>query len=236
METLWQDIGYGSRLLFKNLRFTVVAVLSLAIGIGATTAIFSVTSALLLRPLPYKDADSLVILWNRSPGLNVVQDWFSPGQYLDIKAENKIFEQVAATIDSSFNLTGQGPAERVEGARVSSSLFPLLQTQPIMGRAFAPDEDDQGKPTVAILSYGFWKHRFAADAQVVGKALMLNGNPVEIVGVMPQDFALNEEVMPTVNKISNAEMLLSLPMGEGKRTTRTNEDYTERSLVAVNDP
>lgn len=225
METLWQDLGYGSRLLFKNLRFTVVAVLSLAIGIGATTAIFSVTNALLLRPLPYKDADSLVILWNRSPGLNVVQDWFSPGQYLDIKAENKVFEQVAATIDSSFNLTGQGSAERVEGARVSSSLFPLLQTHPIMGRAFAPDEDEQGKQTVAILSYGFWKRRFAADAQVVGKTLMLNGNPVEIVGVMPQDFALNQEVMPTVNKISNAEMLLSLPMGEAKRTTRSNEDY-----------
>ncbi len=225
METLWQDLGYGVRMLFKNLRFTVVAVLSLAIGIGATTAIFSVTNALLLRPLPYKDADTLVILWNRSPGLNVVQDWFSPGQYLDLKAENKVFEQVAATIDSSFNLTGQGPAERVEGARVSSSLFPLLQTQAIMGRVFTPDEDEQGKPTVAILSHGFWQRRFAGDTQIVGKTLSLNGNPVEIVGVMPQDFTLNQEVMPTVNKISNAEMLLSLPMGEGKRTTRTNEDY-----------
>lgn len=225
METLWHDLGYGFRLLFKNLRFTVVAVLSLAIGIGATTAIFSVTNALLLRPLPYKDADSLVILWNRSPGLNVVQDWFSPGQYLDIKAENKVFEQVAATIDSSFNLTGQGLAERVEGARVSSSLFPLLQTQAIMGRVFTPDEDEQGKPTTAILSYGFWQRRFAGDTQVVGKTLSLNGTPVQIVGVMPQDFTLNQEVMPTVNKISNAEMLLSLPMGEAKRTTRTNEDY-----------
>jgi putative ABC transport system permease protein len=225
METLWQDLGYGSRLLFKNLRFTVIAILSLAIGIGATTAIFSVTNALLLRPLPYKDADSLVILWNRSPGLNVVQDWFSPGQYLDIKAENNVFEQVAATIDSSFNLTGQGPAERVEGARVSSSLFPLLQTRALMGRVFTADEDEQGKPTTAILSYGFWQRHFAGDTQVVGKTLSLNGNPVQIVGVMPQDFALNQEVMPTVNKISNAEMLLSLPMGEAKRTTRTNEDY-----------
>ncbi|MCM3905803.1 MAG: ABC transporter permease, partial [Pyrinomonadaceae bacterium] len=108
METLWQDLGYGFRMLFKNPRFTVVAILSLAIGVGATTAIFSVANALLLRPLPYQNADSLVILWNRSPGLNVAQDWFSPGQYLDIKAENKVFERVAATIDSSFNLTAQG--------------------------------------------------------------------------------------------------------------------------------
>jgi predicted permease len=225
METLKQDLAYALRLLAKNKRFTAVAVLSLAIGIGATTAIFSVTNALLLRPLPYKDADRLVILWNRSPGLNVVQDWFSPGQYLDVKAENQVFEYVAATIDSSFNLTGQGQPYRVEGARVSSSLFPLLGTQAILGRVFSPEEDDEGKTTTAILSYGFWQRQFAGDPSVVGKTLSLNGNSVEIVGVMPPDFILNKEVMPTVNKISNAQILLSLPMGWGKRIVRTNEDY-----------
>ena len=228
MEGLWQDLGYGFRMLFKNKRFTLVAVLSLAIGIGATTAIFSVANALLLRPLPYKDADSLVILWNRSPGLNVAQDWFSPGQYLDIKAENKVFEHVAATIDSSFNLAAHGTSrspERVEAARVSSSLFPLLGAQPSIGRVFTLDEDEEGKPTRAILSYGFWQRHFAGDMNVIGRTLTLNGNVVEIVGVMQPDFVLNKEVMPTVNKITNAEILLSLPMGEGKRTTRTNEDY-----------
>src|SRR5882762_6313459 len=141
METLWQDLGYGFRMLCKNPRFTAVAVLSLAIGIGANSAIFSVTNALLLRPLGYKDADRLVILWNRSPGLNVAQDWLSPGEYLDIKSQNRVFEQVAATIDNSFNLTGQGTPERVEGARVSSSLFPLLGAQAVLGRVFTPDED-----------------------------------------------------------------------------------------------
>ena len=135
MQSLWNDLAYGFRMLLKNPRFTVVSVLSLAIGIGANTAIFSVTNALLFRPLPYKDAERLVILWNRSPGLNVEQDWFSPGQYLDIKAENQVFENVAATIDSSFNLTGQGTPERIEGARVSSSLFNVLGTQPVVGRA-----------------------------------------------------------------------------------------------------
>ena len=226
MQRLWHDLTYGFRMLLKNPRFTAAALLSLAIGIGANTAIFSVTNALLLRPLPYKDAERLVILWNRSPGLNVEQDWFSPGQYLDIKAENQVFENVAATIDSSFNLTGEsGLAERVEGARVSSSLFSVLGTTPMLGRSFTAEDDEQGQPTTAILSYSFWQRHFAGDQNVVGKKLSLNGNLVDIVGVMPGDFLLNKEVMPTVNKISNAEILLSLPMGWGKRTTRTNEDY-----------
>ncbi|HSE96772.1 MAG TPA: ABC transporter permease, partial [Blastocatellia bacterium] len=126
METLWQDLCYGIRTLSKNTGFTIVAVLSLAIGIGANSAIFSVTNALLLRPLPYKEADRLAILWNRSPGLNVAQDWFSLGQYVDVKTENHVFDQVAVTIGGSFNMTGQGVPEHIEGARVSSSLFPLL--------------------------------------------------------------------------------------------------------------
>ena len=225
MQSLWNDLAYGFRMLLKNPRFTVVSVLSLAIGIGANTAIFSVTNALLFRPLPYKDAERLVILWNRSPGLNVEQDWFSPGQYLDIKAENQVFENVAATIDSSFNLTGQGTPERIEGARVSSSLFTVLGTQPVVGRAFTADDDEQGKPTTAILSHAFWQRYFGGKTDVVGQTLSINGNSTQIVGVMPSDFILNKEVMPTVNKISNAEILLSLPMGWGKRTTRTNEDY-----------
>ena len=225
METLWQDLGYGVRMLFKNPRFTAVAVLSLAIGIGATSAIFSVANALLLRPLGYKDADRLVILWNRSPGLNVVQDWFSPGQYLDIKAENQVFAEVAATIDSSYNLTGQGTPERVEGAKVTSSLFPLLGAQAMLGRVFTPEEDQKGKPATVILSYGFWQRHFAGDHSITGRTLLLDGYPVTIIGVMPPDFSLNKEVMPTVNKIKNAEILLPLPLTDAMRTTRSNEDY-----------
>src|SRR5215813_7737139 len=118
MEALWHDLWYGVRTLRKNPAFAAVAILSLAIGIGVNSAIFSVTNALLLRPLPYQDADRLVILWNRSPGLNVAQDWFSPGQYLDIKAENQVFDRIAVSIGGSFNLTGAGNPQRVEGARV----------------------------------------------------------------------------------------------------------------------
>ena len=132
MEVLWQDLSYGVRSLWKNRGFTLVAALSLAIGIGANSAMFSVINALLLRPLSYQDADQLAILWQRSPGLNVAQDWFSPGQYLDVKTQNQVFEHVAITIGASFNLTGEGGPEHVDGARVSSSLFPLLGVKPIL--------------------------------------------------------------------------------------------------------
>ena len=225
METLWQDLDYGFRMLFKNPRFTAVAVLSLAIGIGATSAIFSVANALLFRPLAYKNSDRLVILWNRSPGLNVAQDWFSPGQYLDIRAENKVFEEVAVTIDGSFNLTGQVSPERVEGARVSSSLFPLLGAQAMLGRVFASEEDGKGSAPATILTHGFWQRHFAGDRAVVGKTLTLDGNAVTIIGVMQPEFSLNKEVMPTVNKINNADLLLPLPMTETMRATRSHEDY-----------
>jgi predicted permease len=228
METLWQDLSYGIRTLLKSRGFTAVAVLSLAIGIGANSAIFSVVNALLLRPLPYQDADRLAILWQRSPGLNVAQDWFSPGQYLDVKAQNQVFEQVAITFGVSFNLsglTGQGGPEHVDGARVSSSLFSLLGAQPILGRALLPQEDEPGKPATVILSYGFWQRRFGADPGVIGKTLILSGNNFEIVGVMPPGFSLTREVMLTVNAIEKADLLLPLPMSESARTNRGNEDF-----------
>ena len=225
METLWHDLSYGFRMLWKNPGFTVAAVLSLAIGIGANSAIFSVTNALLLRPLPYRDAERLVILWNRSPGLNVAQDWFSPGQYLDVKTQNHVFDGVAMTIGGSFNLTGQGTPERVDGARVSSSFFSLLGAQARLGRVFNTQEDGGGKPTVLILSHGFWQRRFGSDPEIIGKTLTLNGNSFTVVGVMTPDFSLDKEVMPAVNGIEQADVLLPLPMSESDRTDRGHEDY-----------
>src|ERR1044072_7036958 len=225
MGTLWRDLCYGIRMLSKKPGFTVVAILSLAIGIGANSAIFSVTNALLLSPLPYEDADRLVILWSRSPGLNVAQDWFSPGQYLDIKNQNQVFDETAITIGGSFNLTGQGTPERVDGARVSSSLFPLLGAQSFLGRVFTPDEDEKGKPPAVILSHGFWQRRFGSDPEIVGKTLTLNDNSFSIVGVMTAEFSLNKEVMPAANGIQKADLLLPLPMSEANRIDRDHEDY-----------
>jgi predicted permease len=225
MEALWHDLSYGFRMLTKNIGFTAVAVLSLAIGIGANSAIFSVTNALLLRPLPYKDAERLAILWNRSPGLNIEQDWFSLGQYLDIKIENKVFDQVAVTLGGSFNFTGQGTPEHVEGARVSSSLFSLLSAQVSLGRVFLPEEDEKGKPQTVILSHGFWQRRFGSDPDVIGKTLTLNDKSYAIVGVMAADFALNKEVMPTLNGIQRSDVLLPLPLSESDRVNRGGEDF-----------
>lgn len=225
METLRQDLLYGLRRLAQSPGFTLVAALSLAIGIGGNSAIFSVANALLLRPLPYLDADRLVILWNRSPGLNIEQDWFSLGQYLDIKLENRVFEQVAVTLGGSFNLTGEGIPEHVEGARVSSSLFPLLGAQPALGRVFLPEDDEKGKAQSVILSHGFWQRRFGGDRNVVGRALRLNDQNFMIAGVLQPGFSLGKEIMPTVNGIQRADVLLSLPLSEADRSKRGGEDF-----------
>ncbi len=225
MEALWQDLSYTLRRLAKHPGFTLVAALSLAIGIGANSAIFSVTNTLLLRPLPYKDADRLVILWNRSPGLNVEQDWFSLGQYLDIKIENRVFEQTAVTIGGSYNLTGAGIPEHIEGARVSSSLFSLLGGQAVYGRVFLPEEDEKGKTPTVILSNAFWQRRFGSDPTIVGKTLTLNEQNFSIVGVLSAGFSLNKEVMPTVNGVQRADVFLPLPISDSDRTNRGGEDY-----------
>jgi predicted permease len=225
METLWQDFYYGVRMLWKHKGFTAAAILSLAIGIGANSAIFSVTNALLLRPLTYPDAERLMILWNRSPGLNIEQDWFSPGQYLDVKTQNEVFDDVAVTIGASFNLTGDGSPEHIDGARVSSSFFSVFGARALIGRELLPEEDEPGKPQTVILSHGFWQRRFGADPEVLNKTLHLNGNPFIIVGVMPATFSLSKEVMPAVNGIEKADLLLPLPMSESARSNRGNEDF-----------
>ncbi|MBL8167858.1 MAG: ABC transporter permease [Acidobacteria bacterium] len=225
METLWQDLSYGWRTLTKNPGFALVAILSLAIGIGASSAIFSVTNAVLLRPLPYQDADRLMILWSRSPGLNVAQDWFSPGQYLDVKTQNQVFEQTAITIGASFNLTGQGGPEHVDGARVSSSFFSLFGAQPALGRVLLPEEDEPGKPLTVLLSHQFWQRRFSGDKNIIGQTISLNGNNFSVVGVLPPGFSVSNEVMPAVNSIETADVFLPLPMNESARANRGNEDF-----------
>ena len=225
METWWHDFRHGLRVLASQPAFATVAVVSLSLGIGANTAIFSVTDALLLRPLPYDDADRIAILWQRSPGLGVQQDWFSLGQFVDIRTDNQVFTDVAATIGASFNLTGRGVPERIDGARVSSSLFTIFGAKAAAGRVFTADEDRPGKPPVVILSNGFWKRRFGSDRSVVGKSLTLNGNTFEVVGVMAADFVFNKEIMPAVNGIQNVDLLLPLPLPETARTNRGGEDF-----------
>ena len=225
MNTLLQDLRYSFRTLARTPGFAVAAVLSLAIGIGANTAVFSIVDALLLRPLPYKDAERLVILWNRSPGLNITDDWFSPAQYFDIKNNHHGLEEAAIAIGGNYNLTGHGDPERVGTIRVSSNLLPMLGERAALGRLFVADEDQPGRPATALLSYGTWTRRYGSDPNIIGRSITLNGVPYEVVGVMPRSFSLPREVMPTLDGAEQAEVLLPLPLAADAARDRGHEDY-----------
>jgi predicted permease len=225
MNTLLLDIRYSLRTLLKSPTFSVAAILSLAIGIGATAAVFSIANALLLRPLPYTDPDRLVILWNRSPGLGITEDWFSTAQYFDIKTGHHGLEQVAIAIGGNYNLTGNGEPERVGTIRVSSNLLPMLGTHAAIGRLFVADEDRPGRTDTALLSYGTWARRYGSDPAILGKTITLNGIPYEVVGVLPRSFSLPREVMPTLNGAEQAEVLLPLPLPADAAQNRDEENY-----------
>ena len=220
------DIRFALRSFAKNRWFTLVAVLSLAIGIGANTSIFSVANALLFRPLPYDSPDRLVILWNGSPGLGITQDWFSTAQYFDIKTGHHGFEQVAIAIGGNYNLTGQGDPERVGVMRVSSNLLQMLGARPAFGRLLTPDEDSPGRPSTAILTDGMWARRFGRDPHTIGQSVIINGQSYEIVGILPQSFSLPQEVLPLLDGTEQAEIFLPLPLTPAAASlVRDHEDY-----------
>ncbi|MGZ4844226.1 MAG: ABC transporter permease [Candidatus Angelobacter sp.] len=225
MSILARDLRYAFRAFAKSPGFTVAAILSLAIGIGANTAIFSITSALLLRPLPYKDADRLVILWNTSPGLGITQDWFSSAQYFDIKNNHHGLEQVALAIGGNYNLTGEGDPERVGVVRVSNNLLPMLGARPAQGRLFTPEDDRYGGPNVVILGYGIWVRRYASNPNMVGRHIIINSHVYEVVGVLPKSFSLPREVMPTLDGAEQSDLLLPMPQIPNLSEDRGHEDY-----------
>src|SRR5271155_757803 len=225
LENLLQDLRYGARMLMKNPGLTLVIVLSLAIGIGANTAIFSVTSALLLKPLPYPHADRLALLWLRSPGIGIPQDWPSPGQYHDIKTQNHVFDETAIAIGEGYTLSGLSKAMRVDGIEASSSLLPMLGVKPMLGRFFTADEDRPGKPDAIVLTYGLWKRAFGGDPNLLGRSITLNGKPRTVVGILPQEFRLSHEVIPVIDGIDKAEIFMPLPMDAKKELDYGDENY-----------
>jgi predicted permease len=224
MFVLPQDLRYAFRAFARTPGFTLAALLSLAIGIGANTSIFSVANALFLRPLPFQGAERLVILWNRSPGLNITQDWFSTAQYFDIKAGHQGFEQVALAIGGIYNLTGDGEPERVGAVRVSSNLFPMLGARPLHGRLFVADEDSPGHTPTAVLSYALWARRYGTDPHVVGRSILINGQPYLVIGIVPRMFTLPHEILPVLRGTDSAEILLNLPLAPAA-ARRDREDY-----------
>ena len=213
------------RTLIKAPGFTIAALLSLTIGIGATSAIFGVANALLLSPLPYPHAGRLAMLWQRSPGLGVPRDWLSLGQYLDIKSENTVFDRVAAAIGASYNLTGTGTPERVDGVRMTSDLLPMLGAHAMLGHLFTAEDDQPGRPQEVVLTYGFWQRHFGADPSVIDKTLILNGTSMAIVGVLSPDFVFDKDVMPAVNSVQRIELIFPLPIPPSSRTNRNGEDF-----------
>ncbi|HVZ19624.1 MAG TPA: ABC transporter permease, partial [Vicinamibacterales bacterium] len=233
MTPFLQDFRYAVRTLRRSASLSLVIIASLAIGIGANTAIFSVVNALLLEPLPYPHPDRLAVLWLRSPGINIPQDWPSPGEFIDVKTENRSFDEMSISQGHGGTLVTHDDAERVEGLSTSSSLFDLLGAKPLYGRLLRADEDVPGKAPVVVLSYGFWKRVFDANPAVIGTTITLNGfgsasnpkNQFEIVGVLRPDFLLNAEIMPTVASTRQMDVFVPLPLGADAVTRRGDENY-----------
>src|SRR5260221_3557001 len=192
MENLLQDIRYGIRPLARNPRFTAAAVLTLALGIGANTAIFSVVENLLLRPLPYPRPDRLVEIANSYPP-QLPKVGLSPGDYADWRRQNASFSEMGAyaKITQGFNLTGEGEPQRVTAVYADDGLFPMLGVRPIMGRAFLPEEDRAGSAPVVILGHHLWQSRFGGDPGVVGRSISLDNQRYTIVGVLPAGMQLS---------------------------------------------
>jgi putative ABC transport system permease protein len=189
MTAFGQDVRYGLRQLARTPLFTIVTVLTLALGIGANTAIFSVVDAVLLRPLPFQDSERLVNVWNKLPEEGLPQMWLSEPEFLFYRQHQRIFDGLSVYSSSGGNLTGNGDPQRVSIVNVSDGFFSTLGIQPMLGRTFAPEEDTPGNDRVLLLEHGFWKRRFGGDPGVVNKEVNLNGQTYLVVGVMPQGFA-----------------------------------------------
>ncbi len=189
METLWQDLRYGARMLAKSPGFTAVAVLTLALGIGANTAIFSVVNGVLLRPLPYEEPGQLVRVWNQFLSEGVPQLWLSEPELIYYRKNTRALEGIAVYTTGGANLTGQGEALRVTAANVSANFFPLLRVDAFLGRTFTPEEDTPGNDRVIVLGHGFWQRRFGGDPTIIGETVSLSDNPYTVIGVMPSGFA-----------------------------------------------
>src|ERR1700760_1191910 len=223
---LWlQDLRLAFRMLRKNVVLTLVILASLGIGIGANSAIFSVVDALLLRPLPYPHADRLAAIWLHSPGIGILRDWPSPGQYIDIQNQNHSFDQMAIAQSRTFTLTGREQPERVDVLSAQSSLLAMLGAKPLLGRILLPEEDTPGRPGVAILSYGAWQRLFNADPTIVGKSITLNAKSFTVVGVLERRFMLNAEVMPSEGPMDKVDIFLPLPLGADAAQRRGDENY-----------
>ncbi|HEV8198991.1 MAG TPA: ABC transporter permease [Candidatus Polarisedimenticolia bacterium] len=192
MKTLGMDLRFGLRMLLRTPAITLVAIITLAIGIGGNTALFSIVDAVLLRPLAYRDPERLVVLRDKQPAVPSAPTSYP--EYLAWKADTNLFEQVAAMFGASGSLTGEGEPESLPAMRGSAALLPMLGVAPILGRTHTEAEDDRGGERVVTISEGLWRRRFAADPAVIGKPVTLNGEPWTVIGVLPRSFSFGRPV------------------------------------------
>jgi len=214
MDTLWKDLRYSIRCLLKQPVFTLIALFTLALGIGANTAIFSVVNALLLNPLTFPELDRIVTLWDKVPSRGVLHNEVAMANYLDWKAQSQSFDQLGLYRWWSPNLSDE-PPERVQGYLVTANFLDVLGVKPWMGRAFTEEENQPGKDAVAILTYGLWQRRFGSDPNIVNKAITLNGIKRTIIGVMPRGY-----VYP-----KGADVLAPLPISPELARSRGSHAY-----------
>jgi predicted permease len=187
LDAFSQDLRYTFRRLRKDLAFALTAILILALGIGANTAIFSVIHRVLLKPLPYKEADRLVMVWEQNPHRGWFENIVSAANFLDWEKQNQVFTEMAAFESNYFNLTGENKPEEVGGERVTTNLFSVLGARPFRGRLFLPEEEKRGNAAV-VLSYGLWQERYGGDPALVGKPISVNGERLTVVGILPAGF------------------------------------------------
>jgi predicted permease len=218
MENMIEDVRYGLRVLRKSPGFTAVAVLTLALGIGANTAIFSVINAVLFRPLPFRDPGRLMVVWHTPPQKSfpgVTKFVVSPANYLDWRDQNHVFEQMSAVGFGKFNLTGMGQPESVEGRAVSADFFSVLGVQPVLGRGFLEEEDQPGHGNVVVISHEFWQTHFAGSRDVLGRQIKLDDKSYEVLGVAPAKFDFPYQ----------AKLWVPLAWTEKKKAVRGNHGY-----------
>jgi putative ABC transport system permease protein len=188
MNTLLHDIRFGARMLFKTPGFTALAIISLALGIGANTAVFSVVNAVLLKAVPYQNPESIVLVWSEDKAQGSHRGQVSATDVADYRARNHVFDEISTYSDFRPVLTGVGEPERIFGAQVGDGFFDVMQVKPLLGRFFTPEEQVDGKDYVAVLGYALWQKRFAGDPNIVGKTITLSARPYTVIGVLPASF------------------------------------------------
>jgi putative ABC transport system permease protein len=188
LEAFWQDLRFGARTLRRSPGFAVIAIVTLALGIGANAAIFSVVNAVLLRPLPWAEPDRAVMIWSR--WISFDKTWVSTGEVVQYRKRSRTLSSVAAWGDGQVNLTGDGDPERVNAANVTANTFATLGVQPLIGRTFTEKEDLPNGPDLVVLGHALWQRRYSGDPGIIGRPIQINGRPFEVLGVMPADFVL----------------------------------------------